>query len=106
MTREEGLEATVCRPVTEKGHLNSLVHPFATEANRPDASQFPSVFGEEDVDSLEYPPLIEAEDHIDSVFPLDVEEGITSKPETDADDQGVAAVQSVKEAGEKEPKTC
>ena len=88
-----------------KGDLNSLVHPFATEANRPDASQFPPVNGE-DVDSFKYPPLIKEEGHIYFVFPLDVEEGITSKPETDADDQGAASVQTVREAGEKGPKTC
>ncbi|PFX16591.1 hypothetical protein AWC38_SpisGene19125 [Stylophora pistillata] len=111
---ERGAAAT--NPKREGGEHSSTVNPFVTEedinslpfslVNRPDPSQFPSVFGEEDVDSLEYPPLIEAEGHTDSVFPLDVEEGITSKPETDADDQGVAAVQSVREAGEKEPNTC
>ena len=88
-----------------KGDLNALVHPFATKANRPDALQFPPVIGE-DVDSFKYPPLIDEEAHIDSVLTLDFEEGITSKPVTDADDQGVAAVQSVREVGEEEPKTC
>lgn len=60
----------------------------------------------EDVNSLKYPPLIKEKGHTHSVFPLDVDKGITSKPETGADDQGAAAVQAVREAGEKEPKTC
>ncbi|PFX12806.1 Tyrosine kinase receptor Cad96Ca [Stylophora pistillata] len=105
LTGEEGLEATACPPVIETEDPNSLAHPHATEVNRPDASQSHPVIGEEDVDSLEYPSLIEAEGHIDSAFSPEVEEGTTSKPETNADDQGAAVVQSVKETGEEELKT-
>ncbi|PFX16227.1 Hemicentin-2 [Stylophora pistillata] len=91
---ERGAAAAI--PNSEGGEPGATVYPFVTEANRPDASQFPPVIGE-DVDSFKYPPLIEEEAHIDYVFTLDVEEGITSKPVTDANDEGATAVQSVKE---------
>ncbi|PFX18037.1 uncharacterized protein LOC111340064 [Stylophora pistillata] len=106
MIGEEGLEATVCPPVIEKEDPDSEAHPLATEVNKPDASQFPPVIEKEDVDSFEYPPLIEEEGHVDSASPPDVEEGGTGKPETNADNQDAAAVQSVKMTGGKEPKTC
>ncbi|XP_022777433.1 uncharacterized protein LOC111318830 [Stylophora pistillata] len=105
MIGEEGLEATVCPPLFEKDP-NSEAHPFATEENKPDASQFPPVIEKKDVDSFEYPPLTEEEDHVDSTSPQDVEEGGTSKPEANADNQDAAKVQSVKIAGGEEPKTC
>ncbi|PFX13473.1 Vascular endothelial growth factor receptor 2 [Stylophora pistillata] len=107
MIGEEGLEATACPSgVTEKDP-NFVAHRLAIEVNKPDASQFAPVIGEEDVDSFEYPPMIEEESHFDSASPPDVGEGGTSNPETNADNQDAAAVQSVKEArGDEEPKTC
>ncbi|PFX16595.1 Tyrosine kinase receptor Cad96Ca [Stylophora pistillata] len=106
LSGEKGLEATVCPPVIEKEDPNSEAHPVATEVNKPDASHFPPVIWEEDVDSFEYPSLIEEKGHVDSACPPDAEEGGTSKPETHADDEGAAAVQSVKEARREEPNTC
>ncbi|XP_022804778.1 fibroblast growth factor receptor 3-like [Stylophora pistillata] len=104
MIGEEGLEATVCPSgVTDP---NFVAHFLAIEVKKPDASQFPPVIGKKDVDSLEYPPLIEEEGHVDSASSPYVEEGGTSNPETNADNQDAAAVQSVKEAGREEPKTC
>ncbi|XP_022808745.1 uncharacterized protein LOC111345730, partial [Stylophora pistillata] len=107
MIGEEGLEATVCPSgVTEKDP-NFVAHRLTIEVNKADASQFSPVIGEEDVDSFEYPLMIEEEGYVDSTSPPDVEEGGTSNPETNADNQDAAAVQSVKEVrGDEEPKTC
>lgn len=105
MTGEEGLEATVCPPVIKKEDANCVAHPLAIEVNKPDASKFPPVIGQ-DVDSFEYPPLIEEEGHVHPASPPDVEEGGTSRPETNADNQDAAAGQSVKDARGKEHKTC
>ncbi|PFX15351.1 Tyrosine kinase receptor Cad96Ca [Stylophora pistillata] len=105
MIGEEGLEATVCPPLFEKDP-NSEAHPLATEVNKPDPSQFPPVIEKKGVDSFKYPPLTEEEGHVDYASSQDVEEGGTSKPETNADNQDAAEVQSVKLAGGEEPKTC
>ncbi|PFX18046.1 Tyrosine kinase receptor Cad96Ca [Stylophora pistillata] len=105
MIGEKGFEATVCPSVIEKEDPYSEAHPLATEVNKPEASQFPPVIGE-DVDFFEYPSLIEEKGHVDSACPPDVEEGGTSKPESHADDQGAAAIQPVQEAGGEEPNTC
>ncbi|XP_066030549.1 fibroblast growth factor receptor 2-like [Pocillopora verrucosa] len=106
---EEDLEATECLSVTEKEDPTSLARS-ANEANKPDASPFPCVIEEEDLDSLQYNPLIEKEGLSDFVFPPEIqtndEEGVTSKPENTVGYEGAVAVQSEKEAVEEEPKTC
>ena len=109
VTGEEDFEATGSLSVTEKEDPNSLARS-ANEVNKPDTSPFPCVMEEEDLDSLEYNPLIEKEGHSDSVFPPDIqiddEEGVTSEPENNVGYEGAVAVQSEKEAVEEEPKTC
>nr|XP_058952666.1 inactive tyrosine-protein kinase 7-like [Pocillopora verrucosa] len=106
---EEDLEATECLSVTEKEDPTSFARS-ANEVNKPDASPFPCVIEEEDLDSLEYNPLIEKEGLSDSVFPPEIqtddEEGVTSEPENTVGYEGAVAVQSEKEAVEEEPKTC
>ena len=106
---EEDLEATGCLFVTEKEDPTSFARS-ANEVNKPDTSPFPCVIEEEDLDSLEYNPLIEKEGHSDSVFPLDIqiddEEGVTSEPENNVGYEGAVAVQSEKEAVEEAPETC
>ncbi|CAH3169288.1 unnamed protein product [Pocillopora meandrina] len=105
---EEDLEASGCLSVTEKEDPTSFARS-ANEVNKPDASPFPCVI-EEDLDSLEYNPLIEKEGLSDSVFPPEIqtddEEGVTSEPENTVGYEGAVAVQSEKEAVEEEPKTC
>ncbi|XP_066030680.1 uncharacterized protein [Pocillopora verrucosa] len=109
VTGEEDFEATGSLSVTEKEDPNSLARS-ANEVNKPDTSPFPCVMEEEDLDSLEYNPLIEKEGHSDSVFPPDIqiddEEGVTSEPESNVGYEGAVAVQSEKEAVEEEPETC
>ncbi|CAH3162930.1 unnamed protein product, partial [Pocillopora meandrina] len=106
---EEDLEATECLSVTEKEDATSFARS-ANEANKPDASPFPCVIEEENLDSLEYNPLIEKEGLSDFVFPpenqTNDEEGVTSEPENTVGYEGAEAVQSEKEAVEEEPKTC
>nr|XP_058944108.1 vascular endothelial growth factor receptor 3-like [Pocillopora verrucosa] len=106
---EEDLEATECLSVTEKEDPTSFARS-ANEVNKPDASPFPCVIEEEDLDSLEYNPLIEKEGLSDFVFPPEIqtndEEGVTSEPENTVGYEGAVAVQSEKEAVEEEPKTC
>nr|XP_058944256.1 uncharacterized protein LOC131772379 [Pocillopora verrucosa] len=106
---EEDLEATECLSVTEKEDPTSFARS-ANEVNKPGASPFPCVIEEEDLDSLEYNPLIEKEGLTDSVFPPEIqtddEEGVTSGTENTVGYEGAVAVQSEKEAVEEEPKTC
>ncbi|XP_066029968.1 fibroblast growth factor receptor 3-like [Pocillopora verrucosa] len=106
---EEDLKATECLSVTEKEDPTSFARS-ANEVNKPDASPFPCVIEEEDLDSLECNPLIEKEGLSDSFFPLEIqtddEEGVSSEPENTVGYEGAVAVQSEKEAVEEEPKTC
>ncbi|XP_066029971.1 uncharacterized protein [Pocillopora verrucosa] len=106
---EEDLEATECLSVTEKEDPTSFARS-ANEVNKPGASPFPCVIEEEDLDSLEYNPLIEKEGLSDFVFPPEIqtddEEGVTSGTENTVGYEGAVAVQSEKEAVEEEPKTC
>ena len=109
VTGEEDLEATGCLSVTEKEGPNSLARS-AIEVNKPDASRFPCEIDEEDIDSLEYNPLIEKEDLSDSIFPTeiqtDVEEGVISEHENNVGYEGAVAVKSEKEVVEEEPRNC